>query len=130
VTDVVATTRIAAAPEIVFPYFTDPALITTWLAKTAELAPDPGGVFSIDVDGNAVVGTFVAIEPPTRVVFTWGMPGSTTMPPGSTTVEVVLTPEGDGTLVALTHRDLPPTEEPPHREGWAHFLGKLAARPW
>ncbi len=40
---VTATTRIAAPPEVVFPYFTDPALIVTWMGDRADLDPQPGG---------------------------------------------------------------------------------------
>ena len=49
------------------------------------------------------------------------------MPAGSTTVEVVLTADGDETVVTLTHRDLPEEERPPHQEGWNHFVGQLPA---
>jgi hypothetical protein len=45
---VTATTRIAAPPEVVFPYFTDPALIVTWLGDRADLNAQPGGVFAVE----------------------------------------------------------------------------------
>jgi hypothetical protein len=41
-------------------------------------------------------------------------------------VEVELIPQGDGTLVRLTHRDLPPGEVPAHQAGWSHYLDRLA----
>jgi len=47
------------------------------------------------------------------------------MPPGTTTVEFVLTPDGDGTLVRLTHRGLPPEDVPIHRAGWDVFVPRL-----
>jgi uncharacterized protein YndB with AHSA1/START domain len=124
---VTATTRIAAPPEIVFPYFTDPALIVTWLGDRADLDPQPGGVFAVDVGTSPARGTYVAVEPPTRVVFTWGLPGNETMPAGSTTVEVILTADGDGTVVSLTHRDVPDEHQPGHKKGWDNFLGALPA---
>jgi hypothetical protein len=58
-------------------------------------------------------------------VFSWGIPGSDTLPPGGSAVEVVLTPDGDDTTVVLTHRGLPPTHIGSHRVGWAHRLGQL-----
>jgi uncharacterized protein YndB with AHSA1/START domain len=40
----------------------------------------------------AAHGTCIVVEPPHRVVFSCGIPGNETLPPGSSTVEVVLTP--------------------------------------
>ena len=69
----------------------------------------------------------MAVEPPHRVVFTWGIPQDDTLPPGSSTVEVVLVADGGDTIVNLTHSDLPPDREASHREGWERCLGVLAA---
>ena len=41
---IVATEHIKAPPEVVFPYFTDPALIVTWIGDRAELDPRPDQV--------------------------------------------------------------------------------------
>ncbi len=122
---VVATEHIKAPPEIVFPYFTDPALIVTWIGERAELDPQPGGVFFLDMGEVAARGTYLTVEPPYRVVVTWGIPGDDGLPPGASTVEVVLTPDGDDTMVVLTHRGLPPTQIDAHRAGWEHQLGRL-----
>ena len=124
---VTATTRIAAPPEVVFPYFTDPALIVTWMGDHADLDPQPGGTFAVDVGTSPARGIYVAVEPPSRVVFTWGVPGSETLPAGSTTVEVILTADGDETIVSLTHHDLPREHRPGHKKGWETFLGALPA---
>jgi uncharacterized protein YndB with AHSA1/START domain len=117
--------RIAAPPEVVFPYFTDPQLIVTWIGERAELDARPGGTFAIDFAGTAARGSYVAVEPPHRVVFTWGIPEDGMMPPGSSTVEVVLVADGGETIVSLTHSDLPTDREPSHREGWERCLDGL-----
>ncbi|HKE74634.1 MAG TPA: SRPBCC domain-containing protein [Acidimicrobiales bacterium] len=117
--------RIAATPEAVFPYLTDPALMVRWMGEWADLVPSPGGTFAVDIQGNPVRGEFVAVEPPHRLVFTWGMAGSD-VPPGSSTVEITLRPDGDGTVVALVHRDLPPGQVADHGTGWDHYLPRLA----
>ena len=122
---VVASIRIAAPPEVVFPYFTDPDLVMTWLAEKADLEPRPGGLFSIDVDGAKARGSYIVVDPPNRVVFTWGIPGDDELPAGSSTVEVVLGAEGADTVVTLTHRDLPAGKRSSHREGWERHLGAL-----
>jgi uncharacterized protein YndB with AHSA1/START domain len=120
-----ASVRIAAPPEVVFPYFTDPLLMVTWIGERADLDPRPGGAFALDFAGTASRGSYVTVEPPHRVVFTWGIPDDDAMPPGSSTVEVVLVADGDDTIVNLTHIDLPSDRESAHREGWEHCLGDL-----
>lgn len=122
---IVATEHIKAPPEVVFPYFTDPALIVTWIGRQARLDPRPGGVFHLDMGEVAAHGAYVTVDPPYRVVFTWGIPGDDTLPPGGSTVEVVLTPDGEDTMVVLTHRGLPSTHRPSHRAGWEEQLGRL-----
>lgn len=122
---VLATEHIKAPPEVVFPYFTDPALIVTWIGQRAELDPQAGGVFFLDMGEVAARGTYVTVQPPYRIVFTWGIPGNDELPPGGSTVEVVLTRDGDDTMVVLTHRGLPPTQTDTHRTGWEHQLGRL-----
>ena len=112
-TSITASVRIAAPPDVVFPYFTDPALAVKWIADAAYLDARPGGTFSLSVRGNPARGEYVEVDPPHRVVFTWGIEGSGDLPPGSSTVEVVLQPDGDETVVTLTHRDLPTEEYPP-----------------
>ena len=122
---VVASVRIAAPPDVVFPYFTDPDLVMTWLAEKADLDPRPGGDFAIDVDGGQARGAYLEVDPPRRVVFTWGIPGDRELPAGSSTVEVVLVAQDADTVVTLTHRDLPAGKRPSHREGWDRHLRML-----
>jgi uncharacterized protein YndB with AHSA1/START domain len=119
--------RIAAPPEVVFPYFTDPHLLVTWIGERAELDARPGGTFAVDFGETAARGSYVAVEEPHRVIFTWGIPGDAAMPPGSSTVEVELVADGVDTIVNLTHRDLPADREPSHEEGWEECLTKLSA---
>jgi len=94
----------------------------------AELDPTPGGIFRLDVDGvHHAAGRFVAVEPPHRVVFTWGWEGSPEVAPGSTTVEITLVPDGGGTLLRLRHTDLPTEEQrASHRGGWVQYTRSLA----
>jgi uncharacterized protein YndB with AHSA1/START domain len=123
---VTASVRIAAPPHVVFPYFTDPGLATRWIANAALLDARPGGIFSLDVRGNPALGEFLEVDAPHRVVFSWGIEGSEDLPPGSSTVEVVLEADGDDTVVTLTHRDLPTADyRRSHEAGWGEFLGIL-----
>jgi uncharacterized protein YndB with AHSA1/START domain len=120
-----ATVRIRATPEEVFPYFVEPELLVQWIGTWADLRPEPGGIFALDMGDVAVRGTFVAVEPPERVVFTWGVPGRDSLPPGSTTVEVRLRADGDETIVELLHHDLPAEARPSHQTGWDSQLATL-----
>jgi uncharacterized protein YndB with AHSA1/START domain len=117
--------RIEAGPSEVFPYFIEPGLIVKWLGDAAELDPAPGGRFAIDFAGTSARGTYLVVDPPKRVVFTWGVPGDAALPPGSTTVEVRLTPDGDGTIVELIHLGLPANRRVDHEAGWKACLAKL-----
>jgi uncharacterized protein YndB with AHSA1/START domain len=121
--------RIAAAPGTVFSYLVEPAKFVAWMGATAELDPRPGGRFRIEVDsGTVAVGEYRVIEPPHRLVLTWGWERSETVPPGSTTVEITLAPDGSGTLFRLRHLGLPSEEERKnHRTGWTMYSERLAA---
>lgn len=119
--------RIAARPEIIFSFFTDPAKMIRWKGKSATLDPKPGGIYRVDINGrNIARGEYVEIVPYSRIVFTWGWEGDDSpLPPGSSTVEISLTADGDGTIVRLRHLNLPEKEVQGHTEGWDHFLPRL-----
>jgi uncharacterized protein YndB with AHSA1/START domain len=118
--------RIEARPAEVFPYLVDAELITRWMGEWAELDPTPGGKFVLDVNGVPIRGEYLVVEPPHRLVFSWGAAGNDVIGPGSTAVEIRLRADGDGTLLELAHRDLPAEELPRHGIGWGHFLTRLA----
>jgi uncharacterized protein YndB with AHSA1/START domain len=120
--------RVAASPEIVFGYFTDPAKIVQWMGTQAILDPRPGGACRIEMAGHAVMlGQFVEVCPPSRIAFTWGWETELfATPPQSTLVEVSLTPAGEETVVRLAHRRLKPATADFHRLGWRHYLPRLA----
>jgi uncharacterized protein YndB with AHSA1/START domain len=120
-----ATVRIGAPPATVFPYFVDPALMVQWIGEWADLHPEPGGRFALDINKTPVRGEYLEIDPPRRVVFTWGVAGKDSLPTGSTTVEIVLTADGSDTIVELFHHDLPAEEHDGHFDGWTTMLDRL-----
>lgn len=72
-------------------------------------------------------GEFVEVDPPRRVVFTWGWEGHDRVPPGSTTVELTLEEDGAATILSLRHSGLPDGESAAlHEEGWTFFIPRLA----
>jgi uncharacterized protein YndB with AHSA1/START domain len=122
--------HIAAEPETVFPYFTDPIRYTQWMGTDADFEPVPGGRYRVRMrDGVEAAGEFVEVDPPRRVVFTWGWVDDPEVAPGSTRVVVTLERVDGGTQVVLRHYDLPSSSQRDHhREGWSTYLSRLAIR--
>jgi len=119
--------RIAAPREVVFAYFTDPEKMIRWMGTSANVDARPGGAYRVDINGRDIAsGQYVEVDPPNRVVFTFGWErGGAPIPPGASTVEVTLSRDGDETVVRFVHRDLPEPMVPSHAEGWDHFLDRL-----
>ena len=88
----------------------------------------PGGAYRLGViPGHVASGRFVEIDPPHRLVYTWGWEEeASSVAPGSSTVIFELVARGDGTLLRFTHRDLPNAEAvASHTHGWEHYLERL-----
>ena len=122
------TQRIGASPATVFSYLTESDKFSAWMGVGAELDPRPGGQYRIDVDGEHVaIGEYREVDPPHRVLMTWGWQDHDTVPPGSSMVEITLTPDGRGTILRLRHTGLPThAERDSHQGGWSLYTTKLA----
>jgi uncharacterized protein YndB with AHSA1/START domain len=72
-----------------------------------------------------VRGRYLVVDRPHRLLISWGHAGSDRLPPGASTLEVVLTPRDRGTTVTVVHTGLPEPEARQHRLGWSHFLERL-----
>ncbi|HEX9410396.1 MAG TPA: SRPBCC domain-containing protein [Actinomycetota bacterium] len=120
--------RIEAAPEIVFSFLVEPERYRRWMGVAAKLDPRPGGAFLVRVNEVAVAsGEYLVVDPPHRLVMTWGWEGSEDVPPGPSTVEWTLQPDGEATILRLRHTGLPNEEQrTQHAHGWTHFVGRLA----
>ena len=117
---------IDADAATVFAFFTDPERLMRWIGVTAELEPRPGGTMLVEVIPAAVArGEFKEVVPVSRLAYTWGWEGREKVPPGSSLIEVDLTPRNGSTIVRFTHSGLPPEEVPAHRDGWNHYLDRL-----
>ena len=124
------TVHIAASPETVFPYFTDPNRYVLWMGERAVLEPVPGGPYRVRMrNGIEAAGEFVEVDPPKRIVFTWGWTEDQSVPPGSTHVVITLEEEDGGSRVVLRHHGLPTDDQRDHhRAGWQMFLDRLGIR--
>jgi len=121
--------RIAAPPEAVWRFWTDPQKLCEWWGSAAEVEPHQGGIFRVEMspDGPVMRGEYLELEPHNRLVFSFGWENNAAgepMAPGSTRVEVTLTAVGDETDVHLVHRGLPTEQIEPHSEGWQLFVGE------
>jgi uncharacterized protein YndB with AHSA1/START domain len=125
--------RVMALPrEEVFAAWLDPASLKEWMRPgdveraTAEVDPRVGGKFRIVMHhgerADAHWGEYLAIEPPSRLSFTW-ISSYTNLQPTVVTIEFL--EKDGGTEVVLTHRALPPERTDAHRNGWSGILRKL-----
>src|SRR5438045_9628113 len=98
--------RVAASPDSVFDYFTDPAKMVRWMGTEATLDPRPGGVCRVNPSGQeALLGEFVEVDRPRRIVFTGGWETALCKTARqSTMVEGWLTPAGAGAVAVVEPR--------------------------
>lgn len=128
--------HVDAAPAEVFDYFVDGAKHVAWQGGGAELDARPGGIYKVPAGpGMTMLGEYVEVDPPNRIVLKWGWQDSTghlppdiaVVTPGSTLVEITFTADATGTTVHLTHSGFPDGASlPPHHAGWRIYLEGLA----
>jgi len=118
---------IEAPPDVVFDHLVTAERMVSWMGQHAVLRAVPGGTFAVDINGYLVRGEYLEVDPPRRVVMSWGMAGTEDLPPGSTQVEFILTPTATGTNLRLVHSGLPETHARTHAAGWANYLARLQA---
>ncbi|HEX5696013.1 MAG TPA: SRPBCC domain-containing protein [Acidimicrobiia bacterium] len=130
-TTVVHELVLPAPPEAVFAMFVEPEQLVRWIGISADLEPRPGGRFRFEVmPGQHCEGSFVTVDPPHRLVFTWGWTeASMGVAPGSSSVEVTFTAQGENsTRLRLVHSGLETGDSRLlHDDGWNRFLSRLLA---
>ena len=125
--------RIKAPPAKVFAAWTDPTLMARWLGPvgtvelTAKTDPRVGGRYEMKMrmpdDEQNVSGVYREFVPNQKLVFTWAW---RSMPERESLVTVELKPDGEGTLLTLTHSQFFDEEaRDRHEGGWSGTLGKL-----
>ena len=121
--------ELPAPPAEVFSMFLDPSRLVRWIGLSADLDPTPGGRFRFEVQpGQFCEGEYVVVEPPRRLVFTWGWTDpSFGLPPGFSRVKVDLEEVAGGCRLLLVHDQLPGEIQLLHDEGWSVFLARLEA---
>ncbi len=120
-----------ATPEQVFAAWTTPERIAAWMSPVgraeAEIDLREGGAFRVVMIGSDFhiehAGTYLEVDPPRRLVFTWVSP-YTGPEPSRVTVE--LRPHSEGTHLVITHERLPDDVVENHRNGWSTMLERQA----
>ena len=127
------THRFKASPERVFDAWLDPAKAARFLFATptgqmvrAEIDARVGGTFVfVRRDGDDVehTGTYLAIDRPRRLVFTFAVPKFSA---AITTVSIEIVAHGTGCELTLTHEGVLPEWAERTEGGWRMILEGLA----
>jgi uncharacterized protein YndB with AHSA1/START domain len=131
--------ELKAPPEKVYAMWTKPELLQKWFG------PRSGGSLEVDLfdcsegggydltmvfdDGDRVqlLGRYLELDPPKKIVFTWQWSESQTSS-NETLVTVHLLPSDVGTNLTLTHERFTTAEaRSNHRQGWGPILVRLAS---
>jgi len=120
--------EIAAPLEVVFSFFQDSQRFASWWGAGSTIQPKVGGAVHVVYPGGATAGgTIESIDPPRRIVCTWGYSASKSMPPGGTRLEITLEPVAAGTRVRLLHSGIPSDAEvPEQQQGWRYHLAQFS----
>jgi uncharacterized protein YndB with AHSA1/START domain len=95
-----------------------------WIAVSV---PVPGGRLQwTHENGATMVGRFLELDPPRRLVIAYGWKDDLMgVPPESTIVEIDLMERDGRTTLKPVHKSLPPDVVDDHLRGWIYFLARL-----
>jgi uncharacterized protein YndB with AHSA1/START domain len=126
--------RLKAPPSEAFAAWIDPDKVKRWMGPGeikvlhAESDPRPGGRYrwvmkSPDGEEHDVSGVYREVIENEKLVFTWAWKST---PERQSLVTVLLKPDGDGTLLTLTHEQFFDEDaRDRHQQGWSRALDKM-----
>jgi uncharacterized protein YndB with AHSA1/START domain len=128
------TRRFDVSPERLFDAWLDPNIASRWLftapnseANETEIDARVGGRWRIsDRRGGAAYvghGEYLEIDRPRRLVFTFGMPRFS---PVFNRITVEIAADGAGSILILTHEDVPERDRAGLGMGWSDMFDALA----
>ena len=132
---------IAAPPEQVYNYWTDPSLMVKWFGPEGYDIPESS--FDVRVGGHwaatmrrpdgtrlRVSGIYRTLEPPRRVAFTWAWVNDQGERGHETTVTVTCETAPGGTRMTLLQREFQTVEQcAAHNTGWTSAFKKFERMP-
>ena len=138
------THRFDAPRERVFDAWTNPDVLRRWWAAgptwdtpLAEVDAREGGSYRLSMrtdtgEVHTVHGESREVRPPERLAYTWAWdegPGAEMAGSEDTLVVVDFVPDGDGTIVKLTHSGFANDQiRDMHTHGWQAVLANLESR--
>jgi uncharacterized protein YndB with AHSA1/START domain len=126
--------RLKAPPAKVYAAWTDPTQLARWWGPEGveivrvEADVRVGGRFrkimrGADGEEHDVSGVYREVLPNEKLVFTWAWRST---PERESLVTIALKPDGDGTVLTLTHEQFfDEAARDRHHDGWSQTLGKL-----
>ena len=117
------TVVIQAPPQTVFSFLTENDRWASWWGAGSTIEPRAGGrVYIRHANGIESSGEVVEVEPPKRMVFTYGFNSGKPIPPGSSRVTIDLVAQGQGTRLDLRHEFAEASVRDEHVQGWRYQL--------
>lgn len=121
------TVLISARRETVFRFFTDSKRFADWWGEGSTIEGKPGGSYLIRYpNGLLASGKILEMNPPERIVFTYGYESGKPFPPGQSRVTVTLQELEEGTRLTLRHEFSDPSVRDEHIQGWRYQLALFA----
>ena len=90
-------------------------------------APLVGETFHFDLDGTAIAGCFIEVDPPHRMLLRWDRQGTDTATLAPTFIEITLTPTDGGTKVEVEFSGLSAEDAAFYPQLWKRHLDRIAA---
>jgi uncharacterized protein YndB with AHSA1/START domain len=131
--------RLTATPQQVFAAFSEARLVSRWLTPSPDIALTVlqfdfrvGGIYRFAYrlpEGTTVIvgGSYQAIDPPSKIAFTWVIEPPDEHAGIESLVTVAITPDGGGTELRIRHEKLRRRDAVTrHAEGWRGALDRLA----
>ena len=127
---VVSSDFVTTPPDLLFAYWTQPALLQQWWPPAAEIAPQVGGTYHLawSAQGWHLRGHYTAFMTGRQLTFTWLWDHE---PDSAAMVSVAFLPLGTmGTQLSITHGPYSDTAQGQERrqgnlDGWRHFMRRL-----
>jgi uncharacterized protein YndB with AHSA1/START domain len=124
-----------APPDVVYDEWLDPVGMIEWMcprpARAVKIALEPsvGGSLRIDIEDGGlslyVTGTFVELDRPRRLRFTWSC-SDWADPSVQSLVTITLEHHGvSETMMTIGHEQLPPEQVDRHQCGWVTIAAQL-----
>lgn len=119
--------EIQASPETVFRFFSDSARWAKWWGAGSTIEARAGGkVYIRHPNGIETLGEVLEVDPPSRIVFTYGFPTGKPIPPNGSRVTVRLEACESGTRLHLVHEFSDAIQRDHHVQGWRFQLSVFA----